>query len=256
MVRISSSTPARTFFSVIVRMHLTNVKFFAFVLCLNLIQNNSLASNLDINSFEESAGDYFASGSKVLYRAFEQCGKVRFGDVLTCLKLRALKFADRALRSDSIQVVEGVNIVRSMPKAEDRSGRDINLEPIQEVNEAILPMEPEEKQDKLNEMLLERMARFLQTHSMQFDMPQLMDEISQLFDDHPVEKGKIFISLFILSLIYTKRNGGVYSSVNVVTKCRMHDQMPIPVSGGEIFSRDTASKTDLGTTIPLVNTRA
>ena len=85
----------------------------------------------------------------------------------------------------------------------------------------------------MDDMLLERMERFLQTHSMQFDMPRLVDEISQLFDEQPVEKGKIFISLFILSLIYTKRNGEVYSSVNVVTKCRMHDQMSIPVSGGE-----------------------
>jgi hypothetical protein len=178
----------------ILKMHLSAVRFFAFVLCLNLFQINSLASNLDIKSFEESAGDYFASGSKVLYRAFEQCGQVTSGDFLTCLKLRALKFADRALGSDSIQVVDGVNIVRTLPKAEDRSGRDLNLEPIPEVNEALLPTDPEEKQDKLNEMLLERMARFLQTHSMQFDMPRLLDDRGQLFDDHPVEQGKIFIS--------------------------------------------------------------
>jgi hypothetical protein len=178
----------------ILKMHLSAIKFFAFVLCLNLFQNNSLASNLDINSFEESAGDYFASGSKVLYRAFEQCGEVRSGDVLTCLKLRALKFADRARGSDSIQMADGVNIVRTLPKAEDRSGRDLNLEPITEINEAVLPTDAEEKQDKLNEMLLERMASFLQTHSMQFDMPRLMDELSQLLDDHPVEQGKIIIS--------------------------------------------------------------
>ena len=194
MVRILSSTSARTFFSVILKMHHSAVKFFTFVLCLNLFQNNSLTSSLDINGFEESADDYFASGSKVFYRTFEQCGKVRFGDVLTCLKLRALKFADRALRSDSVQVADGINIVRTLRKAEDGSGRDLNLEPIPEVNEAVLPTDPEEKQDKLNEMLLDRMARFLQTHSMQFDMPRLVDDISQLFDDHPVEQGKIFIS--------------------------------------------------------------
>ena len=182
------------FFFEILKMRLSAIKVFAFVLCLNLFRSDCLASNLDINSFEESAGDYFASGSKILYRAFQQCGEVRSGDVLTCLKLRALKFADRALGSDSIQVVDGVNIVRTLQKTEDRSGRDLNLEPIPEVNEAVLPTDPEEKQDKLNEMLLERMARFLQTHSMQFYMPRLMDELGQLFDDHPVEQGKIFIS--------------------------------------------------------------
>jgi hypothetical protein len=205
VVRILSSTTAQKFFFEILKMHLSALRFFAFVLCLNILHNKSLASNLDINGFEESAGDYFASGSKVLYRAYEECGGVRFGDFLTCLKLRALKFADRAFRTDSIQVVDGVNIVRTLPKAEDGSGRDLSLEPITEVNEAILPTDPEEKQDKLNEMLSDRMARFLQTHSMQFNMPRLIDESRQLFDNHPVEQGKIFISLFVLSVIYIKR---------------------------------------------------
>jgi len=83
---------------------------------------------------------------------------------------------------------------------------------------------------------------------MQFDTPRLIDETSQLFDDHQVEQGKIFILLFTSSLIYAKRKGGVYSSVNVVIKCRMHDQMSILFGGGEIISRDTASNTDMGTT--------
>ena len=181
------------FYSEILKMHLSAVKFLAFVLWLNSFNDNSLASNLDINSFEESGGDYFATGSRILYRAFEQCGKVRSGDVLACLKLRALRFADRALRSDSIHVLDGINIVRDFPKAEDRSGRDSNLEPIPEVNEAVLPTDPDEKENKMNEMLLDRLARFLQTHSMQFDTPRLMEDISQHFGDHPVEQGKIFI---------------------------------------------------------------
>jgi hypothetical protein len=199
-----SSTTARRIFFEIIKMHLPALMFFAIVLCLNVLHNNSLASNLDIDSSEESAGDYFASGSKVLYRAYEQCGGVRFGDFLTCLKLRALKFADRAIRSDSIPVVNGVNIVRTAPKAEEGSGRDLNLEPIPELNEAVLPTDSEEKQDKLNEMLLERTARFLETHSVQIDMSQLFDELNQLFDDHPVEQGKIYISSLVLSLIYMK----------------------------------------------------
>jgi hypothetical protein len=182
------------------------VKVFAFMLCLSLFTEISLVSSLEVNSFAESSGDNFASASKVVYRAYEQCGKVKFGDVLTCLKLRALKFADRMLRSDSIQVVDGINIVKTLPRAEDRNGRQLNLEPIPEVNEAVLPTDPEEKQGKLNEMLVERMARFFQTHSVQFDMPRLMDEVGEHFDGHPVEQGKVLFGLFILSFSYIKRN--------------------------------------------------
>jgi hypothetical protein len=187
-------------------MHLFAVKVFAFVLCLNLFHKISLVSSLDINSYEEHSDDNSASASKVVYRAYEQCERVKFGDVLTCLKLRALKFADRVLGSDAIQVVDGINIVKTSPKVQDRNGRQLNLDPIPEVNEAVLPTDPEDKQHKLNDMLIERLARFVQTHSVQFDMPRLMDEFSQLFDDHPVEQGKILFSLFILSFNYIKLN--------------------------------------------------
>jgi hypothetical protein len=177
---------------------------------------------LDINTFEGSATDDFGAGLKVLYRAYEQCGNVKFGDLLTCLKLRALKFADRVLRSDSIQVSDGVNIVKTLPEVEDRNGRQLNLEPMSEVNEAALPTDPEEKQDKLNEMLIERLARFFQTHKVQFDMPRLLDESDNATDERPSEQGKSFVLVFILSLNYIIFNRAEVSSVSVATEYRMH----------------------------------
>jgi hypothetical protein len=180
-------------------MHFIYVKFIVFVICINVFQKDALASNTDTNSSEDSVADSFASGLKVVYRAYEQCENIKFGDIFTCLKLKALKFADRVLRSDSVHVVDGINIVKSSSKATDRNGRKVNFEPLPEVNEAVLPTDPEQKQDKLNEMLIERLARFFQTHSVKFDMSRLMGESNQLLDDYPAEHG-MFPGLLLMYL--------------------------------------------------------
>lgn len=183
-------------------MHFISVKFVVFVICLNVIQNGAVAS--DTSSSEENVSDNFTSGLKVIYRAYEQCENTEFGDIFTCLKLRALKFADRILRSDSVHVIDGINIVKSFSKATDRNGRKVNFDPLPEVNEAVLPTDPEQKQDKLNEMLIERLARFLQIFSVQFDMSRLMAESKKLLDDYPEEQGMfsgiLLMYLFIFRL--------------------------------------------------------
>jgi hypothetical protein len=186
-------------------MHFISVKFVVFVICLNAFQKDIVASDTHTSSSEESVNDNFASGLKVMYRAYEQCENTEFGDIFTCLKLRALKFADRLLRSDSVHVIDGINIVKSSSKATDRNGRKVNFDPLPEVNEAVLPTDPEQKQDKLNEMLIERLARFFQIFSVQFDMSRLMVESKKLLDDYPEEQG-MFSGILLRHLF-------IYSSV-------------------------------------------
>jgi hypothetical protein len=180
-------------------MSFISVQFIVFVVCLNVFQKETFALDTDTNSSDENFSDSFVSGLKVAYRAYEQCENIRLGDFVTCLKLRALKFADRVLRSDSVQVIDGINIVKS--KATDRNGRKVNFQPLPEVNEAVLPSDPEQKQDTLNEMMIERLARFFQTHSVQFDMSRLMVESKQLLGDYPEDQG-MFPGLMLKVLNY------------------------------------------------------
>ncbi|XP_069679302.1 uncharacterized protein [Periplaneta americana] len=164
-------------------MQLLTVNFFILVICTVCLQI-SAASNLDTTDVNNDITDNLTSGLKVVYRAYQQCERVKFGDLFTCLKLRAIKFADRVLKSDSIHVIDGVSIVKSFPMSGDRNSRKINFEPLTEVNEVNLPADPEEKQNKSNDLLVERIARFFQTHSVQFDMPRFIEESRQLLDDY------------------------------------------------------------------------
>ena len=152
---------------------------FAFisVLCFG---NGVLATN---ENAEEGGGDSLVSGLKVVYRTYEQCEKVKIGDLVTCLKLRALKFADRMLKTSSIPLAEGISIVKSYPAAEDRNGRKIKFEPLTEINEENLPTDLEERQAKLDELIVERFARFFKTHSIHFDMPKFVEEMKQMVGD-------------------------------------------------------------------------
>jgi hypothetical protein len=179
-------------------MHLLSLKLFIFAICaVNLVQNSVLAFSQFRSNSQESVTDNFASGLEDVYRAYKDCEKVTFGELLTCLKLRALKLADRLLRSESLQVLNGVNIVKSSSNDADRNGRSLNFEPIPEVNEAVLPTDPQQKQHKLNEMLAERVTRFFQTHSFRLDMPRFVEESKQLLDGHTAAEGKL------LALVYT-----------------------------------------------------
>ncbi|XP_069681909.1 uncharacterized protein [Periplaneta americana] len=151
---------------------MTAVKFLTVVVCASLLQESVLSLGEERNSSNDGDIDYFAPGLKFVYRAYKQCEGVDLGDLFTCLKLRAIKIADRALQSDTIPLIDGINIVKSIPVTGEEGARKLNFEPLQEVNEASLPKDYELKQNKLNELLAERMARFFQTHSVQLGEPQ------------------------------------------------------------------------------------
>ncbi|KDR19952.1 uncharacterized protein LOC110829467 [Zootermopsis nevadensis] len=188
---------------------MTNLIYFVFV--LNLVHNSVLAFSTVTNSSEESVTDNFSSGLNVVFRAYEECNRVTFGEILTCLKLRALKLADRVLKSDTVQVIDGINIVKSFSKDVDRNGRRLNFKPLTEVNEAVLPTDPQQKQDKLNEMLVERVARFFRTHSVKFDLPRFVEESKHLLDGYTTSEGRRKKNRFGLLMLGGLFKGGMFA---------------------------------------------
>lgn len=105
------------------------------------------------------------AGLKVLKRVYNHCEQST--NLLKCLKVQALKFTDRALNSDNINLVDGVEFVREQ-NAEARSMND-NLTPITEtVN--LLPS------SQIDSLLIERAQRFFDTHKIQFSVPKLMQD--------------------------------------------------------------------------------
>jgi pantothenate kinase len=88
------------------------------------------------------------------------------------LQERALHYMDAA--QGDIEVVEGINLVQT--EAQPTGGRSLN--------DVDLPVDVEEREAEIDSLLVDRVARFLQSHTLQFkvskdsiqDMQRSLDE--------------------------------------------------------------------------------
>lgn len=130
----------------------------------------------------EDSGDFISNGVKYMYRVYRQCESD--SDLVSCLKLRALRFSDRALSQSSIPVTDGLTLVNSVNK----EGRSSNT--IEEVDETSLPQDLEQRNDKLDELLVDRLGRFFSSFTVQMSMPKFNGEDSDS-DDNSIGTGKL-----------------------------------------------------------------
>lgn len=104
-------------------------------------------------------------GIKLLMKIYDQCTSNL--DVFKCLKIHALKAADRALHSKSFSLFDGVTIV----KENDTFAR--SLEEGQNVDSAKLEGL---NNGQLDALLLDTTSRFMQSHRVQVNVPRLLEE--------------------------------------------------------------------------------
>lgn len=103
-----------------------------------------------------------------VYRVVQECSDK---DLSICLKMRALTFVDKALRrSDDINIVDGVVFAKS--DAANEAYRGLNARALsQDELDASLPKNAEEKNAQVENLLFDRVARFLETHTLQLKVP-------------------------------------------------------------------------------------
>ncbi|XP_046384530.1 uncharacterized protein LOC124154692 [Ischnura elegans] len=134
-------------------------------------------------------GDYVDKA----YRFVQQCGSK---DLLYCLKMRALTFVDGALRAPGdVPLVDGVTLVRSGAEdASSRAGRALTEAEL----EASLPRAPEERDSTVETLLVDRVARFLNSHTLQLKFPESsISELRQSVEEGRKKKKKILLPLLI-----------------------------------------------------------
>jgi hypothetical protein len=129
-------------------------------------EENDAAANQDISSTDSES--LIEDGIDTAYRFIQSCGDK---DMSLCLKMRALTFVDRALRRPGdVKLLEGVSLVRA-PDALDIS-RELNGRALSEAElEASLPTNADEKDAQVETLLVDRIAKFLQGHTLQFKVP-------------------------------------------------------------------------------------
>ncbi|KAF7414129.1 hypothetical protein HZH68_002618 [Vespula germanica] len=120
-------------------------------------------------------------------------------DLSVCLKLKALRFVDRAARASDINVIDGFRIVQT-EEAKSNSRVD-NARSFNDI-ESSLPTEVEAKEAAIDQAIVDRTARFLSTHTVELSLPE---EFSRSLDEARGKKKKIVKSLLpILLLVKAK----------------------------------------------------
>ncbi|XP_014273834.1 uncharacterized protein [Halyomorpha halys] len=103
-----------------------------------------------------------SSGFRVLYSVYRQCESKE--EPFACLKARAVKLVDRAIHSDSIPIVDGISLVKR-PESERSLKNDLD------------PLPNEIEPRKVDDLLWDRVTAFLESHSVQFRLPEFVKEI-------------------------------------------------------------------------------
>lgn len=137
----------------------------AFTVCMLFVaaQASYIPPSDDVAPFVEDT----VSLDKV-YNVMQECS---VKNMATCLKMRALQYVDRALRkTDNINMFEGITLVKSEPVESSRglNGRSLSESEVDET-----PAKDEnEKDTQVENLLLDRVARFLESHTLQLKVPE------------------------------------------------------------------------------------
>lgn len=115
-----------------------------------------------------SAEDVYNQGTRALIRVYDECNKAEFG-LTSCLKKKAITFIDRVARLDSLAVNEGFKIVKNKNASEMKVISENELE-------KTLPRGLEDRDEALTEMLVEKVATFVNGRTVQIEMPKMSTE--------------------------------------------------------------------------------
>ncbi|KAK3916101.1 LOW QUALITY PROTEIN: Thymocyte selection-associated high mobility group box protein TOX [Frankliniella fusca] len=106
---------------------------------------------------------------RVVGKVWEDCAAR--DDTTTCLKGKALTFLDRAAAKDNLALPGGLALVRT---ARDSGAAKA---PVNEAElEASLPRDLNQRDSKLDQMLLDRVLGFVQTHALRFNLAEQGEE--------------------------------------------------------------------------------
>ncbi|XP_044727544.1 uncharacterized protein LOC123291215 [Chrysoperla carnea] len=113
-------------------------------------------------NYDGSNSDSTISGLKMLQRLYHYCEQS--DDLIKCLKIHALKFTDRALKSKQISLFDGIAFIRD---ESDKYSRAYHND--EKLTENLQSLSTHE----IDRLLIDRTQRFLDTHKVQLSVPRL-----------------------------------------------------------------------------------
>jgi hypothetical protein len=154
-------------------------------------ETNAKSNTIDDQSGRSSNGIF--GDLRYVYQMYKECSGA---EMSSCLKLRLLTAMDRVARSTSLNIVDGITVVKD-DTTQDKS-EEVPKTP-QEI-ESSLPRALEDKEDALNTMIFDKVVRFFQSHTLKLKLPNV-DELSRSLTEEGRKKKKNMGGLLAIPLL-------------------------------------------------------
>lgn len=115
-----------------------------------------------------SAEDTHSQSSRGILRVYDECTKSEFGVVL-CLKKKAINFIDRVSRMNLLTLNDEIKIVKNDDAPVQNALNESDLE-------NSLPRGLEARDEKLTNMLIDRVSGFLSSRTIEISLPSVKSE--------------------------------------------------------------------------------
>lgn len=146
---------------------------------LTAVSARSAETNPTSNSINEqqttrSNGNGIFGDLRYVYQVYKECSGA---ELSPCLKLKLLSAIDRVSRSAQLNVADGITLVQDESTANESEPE----KSLQEI-EANLPRALEDKEDALNGMIFDKIAKFFQSHTLKLKLPNV-EELQRSFTE-------------------------------------------------------------------------
>lgn len=128
-------------------------------------ETNPTSNSIDEQQIARSNNIGIFGDLRYVYQVYKECSGA---ELSPCLKLKLLSAIDRVSRSVQLNVADGVTLVQD-ESAANESEPEKSLQEI----EASLPRALEDKEDALNGMIFDKVAKFFQSHTLKLKLPNV-----------------------------------------------------------------------------------
>lgn len=159
---------------------------------LNALENNDIR---EAKAFSESKSS-FLSDLKRVYRVYEECNAK---ELAPCLKMKFITAIDRLSRKMEFPITDSIALVK------DDKAEEANDDMDNDVIEATLPRSLDEKNSRLDEIIVDKIANFFAGRSLQFKLSGLKD-LQKSFEGD-VEGRQLFYRKFLIFTTFLLKYG-------------------------------------------------
>lgn len=145
--------------------------------CARSAETNPASNSINEQQTARSGGNGLFGDLRYVYQVYKECAEA---ELSPCLKLKLLSAMDRVSRSVQLNLADGVTLVQEEPTTNESEPE----KSLQEI-EASLPRALDDKEDALNGMIFDRIAKFFQSHTLKLKLPNVEE-----FQRSLVEEGE------------------------------------------------------------------